>query len=128
MIMDLYRTFSIPVKSSYFIAFTLILEWKSSITLSIMTERRQRQGFISLTNKEDFPFSLMDGICSWLGNQQDGISLSHTIINSGHFLHRLSCHQCWRVQCFHLWNSCYWQTMKSNFIVFSLLIKALSFD
>lgn len=44
------------------------LEWKSSVKLSIMTERRQRQGFAVFINKESFPFGLMDGIWGCLGN------------------------------------------------------------
>lgn len=64
MIVDFYRTFSTVVKSLNFIALTWILEWKSSVKLSIMPERRQRQGFVFFINKESFPFGLMDGICS----------------------------------------------------------------
>jgi len=45
MTIDFYRTFAILVKSLHFIDLTWILEWKSSVKLSIMTKRRQRQGF-----------------------------------------------------------------------------------
>lgn len=63
MIIEFYRTFCIIMKCLNFIALTWILVWKTSVKLSIMTERRQRQGFVFFINNL-FPFSLMNGICS----------------------------------------------------------------
>lgn len=42
------------MKCLNFIALTWILVWKSSVKLFVMTERRQKQGFVFFINKESF--------------------------------------------------------------------------